>query len=195
LSFDAEDSLGYSAVARIGTDEVMLGNEGSSPPLDRQVIEIYPDQFPWIGHFGLSVQNESVTEGEIHQSLLGSLNSSGTIPSAYWAYTAGSPWTGTWASLTLGGYDRQRGLMDESLEVNFTQGGKTFQVSVEKIRLQSSSGADDTAAALPVTSVIDSVVPEIWLDSESCKAFERMYGLEWSTDYDMYFINDTQHTR
>jgi hypothetical protein len=195
LSFAAESSLiplGYSATGTVGLDNVQLGNEGPSPPLDNQVIEVYYDWFPFVGHLGLEVQNETIA-GDAYQSVLGTLNSSNTIPSAYWAYTAGAHWLGTWASLTFGGYDKTRGDISEALKFPFSFGDQNFRVSIHSIKLRNSVGDFTAGGNFPVPSFIDSVVPEIWLDRRACDAFEDVYGLQWNAESGLYFLNDSQH--
>ncbi|KJX99003.1 hypothetical protein TI39_contig378g00026 [Zymoseptoria brevis] len=136
VSFDSEKSLKYTALGPVGVeDKVLLGNEGASRPLDPQVIHSYYDYFPFLGFFGLEQQNSSVFGNETYWSILGSLNNSGNIPSAYWAYNAGSNWTETWASLTFGGYDKARGDISKGLKSDFSGGNQNFQVSIKNITL------------------------------------------------------------
>ncbi|SMR50646.1 unnamed protein product [Zymoseptoria tritici ST99CH_1E4] len=194
VSFDSEKSLEYTALGPVGVeDKVLLGNEGASRPLDPQVIHSYYDYFPFLGFFGLEQQNSSVFANETYRSILGSLSNSSNIPSAYWAYTAGSHWTETWASLTFGGYDKARGDISKGLETDFSEGTQTFQVSIKGITLQRPSKNVTAAGSFPVTSFLDSVVPEIWLAEDTCDTFADVYGLEWNEEHEMYFMNESQH--
>lgn len=59
--------------------------------------------------------------------------------------------------------------------------------------------SDQTATApisvsgLPILTLIDSVVPEIWLPLQACAVFESEFGLTWNETYHMYLVNDTLH--
>lgn len=56
------------------------------------------------------------------------------------------------------------------------------------------NGSETTAIqGLPISTYIDSLVPEIWLPIHICAAFESAFGLTWNDTAEMYLINETLH--
>lgn len=96
----------------------------------------------------------------------------------------------------MGGYDAAR----------FTPNDVSFTFSPNPLRqkvvwLQSiwytNSNSDGILLALPkgraIETLVDSTVPHIWLPPETCKAFERAFGLTYNPIANLYLINDTIH--
>lgn len=54
-------------------------------------------------------------------------------------------------------------------------------------------GTTKSLLSSPHYSYIDSTVPEIWLPTETCKLFEKEFGLTWDNATNLYFVTDTQH--
>ncbi|MCJ1342633.1 hypothetical protein MMC31_000820 [Peltigera leucophlebia] len=97
--------------------------------------------------------------------------------------------------LTLGGYDAAR----------FTPNDVGFQFSTNQLRqklvwLQSIWYTDSNSGNLlslpkgPILTLADSTVPHIWLPPETCKAFEKAFGLTYNRIANLYLINDTIHS-
>lgn len=196
LNFDPEEPLGYATNATVGLDTIALGNEGNvTGLLDNQVIGVFANPNPlWVGVMGLEVQNETVANSnDRYESPLGRLNSTNTIPSAYWAYTAGAQWLDVYGSLTFGGYDSMRGDIGSAQEFSFGGDQRNFLIEIADISI-ASPGAPVTAGGLPITAFIDSVVPEIWLPLLACQAFEAAFNLTWNEQYGMYLVDDEQHS-
>jgi len=42
---------------------------------------------------------------------------------------------------------------------------------------------------------IDSTVAQLWLPIEICETFEKVFGLTWDEDSELYLVNDTLHTQ
>lgn len=195
LSFDPENSLGYNGTAVVGSDIVALGNEGNVTGLfNSQLVAVYADKFPWVGLMGLELQDETVVDSnDRNPSLLGRLNSTGTIPSAYWAYTAGAAWLNVFASLTFGGYDALRGNMKDALTADLSDDSRNTVVSITSIGISSSGSPVMAGGQFPISAFIDSVVPEIWLPEIACRAFETAFNLTWNEEYAMYLVSDDLH--
>lgn len=95
----------------------------------------------------------------------------------------------------MGGYDAAR----------FTPNDVGFQFSTNQLRskvvgLQSiwftDSNSKGTLLPLPkgpILTLVDSTVPHIWLPPETCKAFEKAFGLTYNPIANLYLINDTIH--
>lgn len=45
----------------------------------------------------------------------------------------------------------------------------------------------------PILALVDSTVPHIWLPEQSCKEFEKAFGITHDIVSDLYLINDTIH--
>lgn len=45
----------------------------------------------------------------------------------------------------------------------------------------------------PILALVDSTVPEVWLPENSCKEFEKAFGLVFDPQSELYLINGTTH--
>jgi hypothetical protein len=105
------------------------------------------------------------------------------------------------ASLTLGGYDRNRFI---HTNVSFPLSPDTDRDIVVNINGISTDlkpntthpDPMDTGSLLesPIYAFIDSTVAEIWLPLSACKRFEKVFSLVWDHTTQLYLISDTQHT-
>ncbi|KAF4549425.1 Hypothetical protein D9617_21g096460 [Elsinoe fawcettii] len=200
LPYETEASLGYSGNAIVGYDNVELGWPGAGgPALSSQVIAGYADKNSMLGLLGLTPRPVNVTSFiDRKPSPLGTLVNNNTVPSSYWAYTAGAQYRTprTQASLTFGGYDSLRGDLSQGLVVPIsTDTNRDLVVAINGISITSPSPASNVSVSgLPILALIDSVVPDIWLPLAACQVFERAFGLNYNLTSAKYFINDTQHT-
>ena len=66
------------------------------------------------------------------------------------------------------------------------------------VQLQSitgtSNGNSQGLLPTPITALIDSSLPYVWLPIEACLLFEIAFGLEWDDKSELYLVNDTLHT-
>lgn len=98
--------------------------------------------------------------------------------------------------MILGGFDAARFTPND---VGFTF--STNQLRQKVVGLQSiwytNSNSDGIfPLALPkgpIVTLVDSTVPHIWLPPETCKAFEKAFGLTYNPIANLYLINDTIH--
>ena len=91
----------------------------------------------------------------------------------------------------MGGYDRSR----------FTQHDGSWPIDeVDNLAVQLQSIIGTTSGNIqgllptPITAILDSSLPYIWLPRDACLLFENAFGLEWDDSSQLYLINDTQHT-
>lgn len=55
------------------------------------------------------------------------------------------------------------------------------------------SKSETTLHNQPILALVDSTVPHIWLPVDTCKEFEKAFGLTWDILSNLYLINDTTH--
>nr|POF13284.1 hypothetical protein CFP56_10431 [Quercus suber] len=187
----------YGGSVSPGQDTVKFGFEGSdTSPLQKQYLASYTATNPYLGSLPLSPYNGTlVSLADTQYSVVGALNASGTLPSRSWAYNAGAPYRNAIGSLTLGGYDSNRGNVENVLTTYMNpRTDRELEVAVVSIELFTNAQPNPpSVGALPITALIDSTVPEIWLPTESCMAFEDVFGITWDDDAEMYLVNDTLH--
>ena len=188
--------LGYSGNANIGYDNLILGWLGDGlPVLSRQVIEGFATKDPYIGSFGLSPHAVNTSTLDSPQpSFLGALVQQNKTPSTSWAYTAGAYYrqAPAFGSLTLGGYDTTRFIQNN---VTFAFGPDSNRDLVVAIQSITSDAATSPLLSNVIYAYIDSLVPQIWLPLDACRAFEQAFGLTYNETAELYFVNDTLHDR
>ena len=189
------------ATCAVGQDTVILGFSGSNEPkLQKQFIRAYAQKFPYQGLLGLTARPSNLTLDSnkyMLDSVLSTLRKVGKIPSTYWAYTAGAWYKEpeSYGSLTFGGYDALRGNVHNVLTVPLIE-PETRDMLVKIMSIDIDDGPTiKSVGDLPVDAFVDSVVPEIWLPTKSCEAFESAFGLTWNEDLAMYLVSDAQHTQ
>ncbi|KAJ9614321.1 hypothetical protein H2200_002457 [Cladophialophora chaetospira] len=196
LPLNAEHYLPYSGGAVVGFDNITLDWQGyGGKSLDHQVVDAYVTTDFYIGSLGLSPEPINIsTLNDPIPSLLGSLRQQNLIPSTSWGYLAGAsyysyPFTG-YGSLTFGGYDASRLKSDANLTL---AGGsdpyRPFLLGIESITV---GGYD--LLMYPIIAALDSLVSQLWLPISACQAFESAFGLEWNDEYELYTLNETQHS-
>ncbi len=197
LVLTEEAGLGYSGNANFGYDNLTLGcwpGDGL-PALSRQVIEGFATKDFYIGSFGLSPHAVNISTLDNPQpSFLGALAQQNKTPSTSWAYTAGAYYRQPTAfgSLTLGGYDTTRFVQNN---VTFAFGPDSSRDLVVAIQSITSDAATSPLLSNVIYAYIDSLIPNIWLPVEACKAFEQAFGLTYNETAELYFVNDTLHDR
>jgi hypothetical protein len=163
--------------------------------LSHQVVFAYVIDDFYVGSLGLFPSPTNLSDlNEPIPSLLGSLRQHNLIPSLSWGYLAGAhyysfPFSGL-ASLTFGGYDLSRLRIDSKLTL---AGGsdpfRPFLLGIESITTGGTSLLDK-----PIIAALDSLVSQLWLPKSACHAFEAAFGLTWNETYQLYLLNDTQHS-
>jgi hypothetical protein len=145
---------------------------------------------PWQGMFGLRGIMNHIT-GLEYTSILQRLKSADKIPSLFYGYTAGAPYTDRqdFGSLTLGGYDAARVDMSAALSVDFSDDPFELSVLVEQIII---SNGNITRIAMGKVALVDSVIPEIWLPGSVCDEIENAIGLAYDNTTQMYLISESQ---
>ena len=196
LVIPEEDALDYSGNSSFGIDNVKFGfPKDDLPSVTHQVVEGIATKDFYLGVVGLSPNAINITSyNDPNASLLTNLKDQDKIPSRSWAYTAGAAYRQPMAygSLTLGGYDKSR-FAPNNLSVSFSQDDiRDLQVGLQHISV------NEMAVPLPSNSIyvfLDSLVPDLWLPVPACHTFETMYGLEYNSSLDRYFINETMHSQ
>ena len=98
--------------------------------------------------------------------------------------------------MTLGGYDENR-FTPNPISFDFApDNDRDLVVGIQAIKSTAQSGK--TTNLLPgggINSYIDSTVPYIYLPTDSCKAFEDAFGLEWNADKNLYPVTNDQHEK
>ena len=186
-----------SDVGYYGYDTVVLGDSGSNGPrLDQQAVAGIAAKDFYLGVFGLNPQ-ASILPGQSRVPLpdyVSQLNSSGTIPSLSWSYTAGNQYrpAPAYGNLVLGGYDASR---FESNDITFPFNEadlSQFTVNIGAIYLTT----DGTPTILTsdnqsIAAVVDSTTPFLHLPLNVCEQFEIAFGITWNTAVQAYLVNDS----
>lgn len=171
-------------------DVITIPAPGGGTTLPSQLVAAYAVGNPFPGHLGLKAQTSSTTSfSDTHYSILGHLNATGDIPSAYYGYTAGLNQNTASGSLTLGGYDAARGNVDHVLTSDLAlESDRDIQLVLTAIKI-----GDNEMSLARADYFIDSVVPEIWLPQDICNALQDKFGLLYEEIYGIYYVNDSQH--
>ncbi|MCJ1464621.1 hypothetical protein MMC07_003234 [Pseudocyphellaria aurata] len=131
------------------------------------------------------------------ESLLSTLKQKNFIPSLSYGYTAGAHYRLKQAlgSLTLGGYDSSRFVPSNLSFALAPEASRDLIVGIQSITAESAFGPTDSTSLLPnpISSFIDSTVPQIWLPLDACEAFEKAFGLRWDSNTELYLVNETLH--
>ena len=173
LGLQQESLLGYAGNAQFGFDTVNLSWSGDGlPTLTHQIVGAFITKDFYLGVMGLNPHSVNLTDcSHSHPSLLTALKSESKIPSASWAYTAGSynqvPKVS--GSLTLGGYNTSRSV-SANTSFSFGQFSRDIPVKIQSIL---TDAAPVSLLSSPIYAFIDSLVPHIWLPMDTCRAFEQ----------------------
>lgn len=174
------------AASLYGTDIVSLADaNGKTIILSEQLIASYAGAEPDIGLLGLSPEPFVFNStSPPYASPLQALWDAGLTTSRYWAYHAGSYRGGIDGSLTIGGYDRNRGDVAITPYWSF-DGSHNLVVQINSISI-------NAGFIEPFQATIDTTVPELWLPSAICDIFEQTFGLTWDETLYMYILSAQQ---
>ena len=196
LTLYEERKLDYSGNALYGFDNITLGVTGSGMPIASQqlIAGIATPDF-WVGSLGLSPLPFNFTNlNNPVPSLLGSLRKENQIPSTSWAYTAGAYYQDPplFGSLTLGGYDSSRFVQGSEISIPFgPDQSRDLLVGLQSITTDTNGGSPLLSSG--IYALINSMVPQLWLPVETCKAFEKAFNLTWNETAELYFVDDALH--
>ncbi len=195
LPFVPPTKLGYRGDAAFGTDNVTLV-PSLRPSLAAQVVAgIVPQDSAVIGSFGLQPGPvTSPNSSAARPSMLETLRAAGSIPSASWAYTAGSYYhqPPVLGSLVLGGFDAARFVPNN---VSFAFGDDIARQLLVALQAISSAGAFKSRPLLPdgVYATVNSLEPHLWLPRWACDVFVDVFQLRWESIVGRYLIGDDVH--
>jgi hypothetical protein len=194
-----DEFLPERIVAEMGVDLLRLDWRGDDStenqmPLGNQLIAGYATKSPFLGLLGLSgFQSEPVTADTSYNSTLQALGNRTAVSGLTWAYTAGANYMTPqrYGSLTFGGYDSSLINMNEALTgVNFTSGrsgnGDELTLTTKTITV------GDTSKPIELVTLLDSMLPDIWLPQSVCDVFEEKFHLQWNDTWKMYLISPEQ---
>ncbi|ORY17393.1 aspartic peptidase domain-containing protein [Clohesyomyces aquaticus] len=191
-----EERVGLTAEGGLyGNDTLTLGWAGDGmPTLEHQIIAgILTPNF-YIGSLALNPRAMNLTDyNNPIPSLLQSMRNMATpIPSTSWSYTAGSHNLApkVFGSLVLGGYDSTRFKANQVVFPFGSDISLDFQVAIQEVTTSVTTGS---LLNQGIISYIDTLVPDIWLPTETCKKFEEAFGLTWDDRTGLYLMNDTLH--
>lgn len=196
LPFDQESPLGYAGLATFGTDLVRFGPpDGGGDVLVNQTIAAFAYTTPFLATGLLGLSDESQLVDEVYRvSPLRMLRDTKRISSLFWAYNAGVRYLDPYvaASLTLGGYDVNRGgELKDALKVPMQRYNERDLLVSVAISFDNGKPQNVSEA---VNAYIDSVVPDLWLPESVCQVFEREFHLQWNETAQMYLL-DEDHRR
>lgn len=60
--------------------------------------------------------------------------------------------------------------------------------------IESITSGGNPLLSTPIITALDSLVTQIWLPVSACKAFESAFGLVWNDTYQLYLLDDSQHS-
>jgi hypothetical protein len=194
------ENLGIKSNGISGYDTVGLGGEGEGgPTLLNTTVTAFASDVYYLGFLGINPKGTNFTSFDNPSpSYMTYLKEQRKIPSVSFGYTAGAHYrfTGTFASLTLGGYDTAK---YKANNVTFTfapDNERDVMVAIQSISTPSRVDSNPVATELlpnKVYALIDSTQAELWLPLEACRAFEYEFGLTYDNKTDLYLVNDTQH--
>jgi hypothetical protein len=194
------ENLGLTGNGLAGFDKVGLGGEGEGgPTLDNTTVVAMAVYNRYLGILGINPKPTNYT-GYDHQcpSYMTLLKEQGKIPSVSFGFTAGAYYrfTGSFASLTLGGYDTSKYTANNVTFIFAPDNERDVMVAIQSISTPSRIDSNPVATELlpnKVYALIDSTVAELWLPLDACRAFEYEFGLVYDNKTDLYLVNDTQH--
>lgn len=193
-------NLGIEGNGIFGYDTVGLGGQGEGgPTLDHTLVSTIAGNSYYIGMLGINPKPSNFTDfANNTASYMTLLKEQRKIPSISFGYTAGAHYrfTGTFASLTLGGYDTSKYEANNLTFIFAPDNERDIMVAIQSIHTPSRISSNPVATEMlpnKVYALIDATVPELWLPLEACRAFEYEFGLTYDNKTDLYLVNDTQH--
>ncbi|KAF2236374.1 acid protease [Viridothelium virens] len=195
-----ETNLGYYGNANYGYDTVGLGGVGQGgPSLPNQTVAALAVNDFYLGVFGLNPKPTNFTNfSDPSPSYMEDLRTQNLIPSKSFGYSAGAKYrgfTGTLASLTLGGYDAARFEPNNLTFVLGPDNERDIVVGIRSINVTGNGTINANMLSEPMDAYIDSTVPQIWLPLDACRKFEDTFGLVFDQTTELYLVNDSLHTQ
>jgi hypothetical protein len=194
-------NLGPTPNAGFGFDRVGLSGVGENgPTLENTTVAAFAGQkMYYLGIFGINPKPSNFTGfNEPTASYMTQLKEQKMIPSVSFGYTAGAYYrfTGSFASLTLGGYDTSKYRANNLTFTFAPDNERDVMVAIQSIstpaRLASSPVATELLPS-KVYALIDATSAELWLPLDACKVFEFEFGLTYDNTTGLYLVNDTLH--
>jgi hypothetical protein len=187
--------------AAVGFDRVGLSGVGENgPTLDDTTVAAFATQnMYYVGMFGINPKPTNFTDfNEPTPSYMTRLKDQNMIPSISFGYTAGAHYqfTGTFASLTLGGYDTSKYIANNLTFVFAPDNERDVMVAIQSISTSARVASSPVGTELvrnKFYALIDSSSAELWLPEDVCEAFELEFGLIYDSASDLYLVNDTLH--
>jgi hypothetical protein len=199
-SLNVGENLGIKSNGAAGYDTVGLGGEGEGgPTLLNTTVTQFADYRFYLGYLGINPKGTNwTTFDNPAPSYMTLLKQQRKIPSVSFGFTAGAHYrfTGTFASLTLGGYDTAKYDANNVTFIFAPDNERDVMVAIQSISTPSRVDSNPVATELlpnKVYALIDSTVAELWLPLEACQAFEYEFGLTYDNYTGLYLVNDTQH--
>jgi hypothetical protein len=194
-------NLGATPNAAAGFDRVGLGGVGEGgPTLENTTIAAFASQkMYYMGIFGINPKPTNYSDfNDPSTSYMTQLKEQKMIPSVSFGYTAGAYYrfTGSFASLTLGGYDTSKYEANNLTFIFAPDNERDVMVAIQSISTPARIASNPVATELlpsKVYALIDSTSAELWLPLDACKIFEYEFGLTYDNDTDLYLVNDTLH--
>jgi hypothetical protein len=194
-------NLGKTPNSAVGFDRVGLSGMGENgPTLDNTTVSAFAsDLMYYMGIFGINPKPSNFTDfNNPTPSYMTQLKEEKMIPSISFGYTAGAYYrfTGSFASLTLGGYDTSK-YQANNLTFTFAPDNeRDVMVAIQDITIPAKLASSPVATSLlpnKIYALIDSTSAELWLPLEACKVFEYEFGLTFDNETELYLVNDTLH--
>lgn len=192
-----ETELGMDTNGYVGYDVATLGWQGSAatPSDHHAMIWNLADSTYWLGMFGLNPRPTNLTTMTNPQpSFMQTLFDQDKIPSLSYGYTAGNQYRldQVYGSLTLGGYDANR-FVPNNVSFDFYEDiSRDLSVYLQGISVSANEGPNLLSEG-PISVLIDSTVPELWLPESACDAFAATFGLTYDADLDRYLPSSSSH--
>lgn len=187
-----EDYLGINSDGEYGLDTVALGDSPNILSLPQQIIAGIATSEFWLGSLGLGPRSRNFSTSPV-PSLMTSLVSKNLIPSLSYGYTAGAKYntsSAAFGSLTLGGYDKARHILNDvtfDLDAN-----DLLTVGLQTITATNTLNGTVSIISPPgIYSIINSGIPDIWLPKDACDIVEESFGLHYEDTTGRYLIDDT----
>lgn len=201
-TLDVGLSLGLDDAAFYGLDKLSLGAPGGMVNDAHGSVATYSGTSYWLGAIGLNPR-PIPGPGGTQKAFLQQLKDNGQISSLSYAYGEGASYRmgeKAVSSLTLGGYDAA---MFQPTSITFPFNAdmtRDLTVGIQSIRttnLTSSdpqSGLEVEMMPQPIYALIDSTLPDFWLPTAACQAFESAFNLTFDSTANRYFLSASQHT-
>lgn len=199
FSFALEDNIGFDSSGNAGFDTVTMGFQGQGGPTVQHstVFNIFDSKY-WLGQFGLNPRPTNFTTfADPQPSFLQQLVSNNSIPGMSYGYTAGNQYrfNKVFGSLVLGGYDQNRFTHTDVTFPFYEDISRDLLVNIQGITSDSPATSTNLLPGGSIAAFVDSTIPYLYLPLGACQAFERAFGLNYSSDFDLYLVNSTQRQK